>query len=111
MSYISVKLSHPLRFDERKDLQRVESGQSTSITEALRTGIVKSSAILDDSNGIEDPSAVLGVVRDKFEAIDAERAIRKYGKKAQKPAGLAQGVPSPAPAAPAAPAASSAPSA
>lgn len=101
-SAIESKLGHPLRFNERVDIQKVVSGQSVSITETLRTGIVRSSAVSEPSNGIEDPSRIVGVVHDNFEAMDAARAIRKYGKKAKPAPGLGQGVPQ-APQAPQAP--------
>lgn len=109
-SALEKKLGHPLRFDERKDILRVESGQSVSITETLRTGIVRSSAVVEPSNDIDDPSRIIGVVHDNFEAMDVSRAIRKYGKKAKPVPGLGQGV-SQAPQAPQAPQDSSSPSA
>lgn len=93
MSKISDKLGVRCRFNELYDVHQVESGQSTNITEALTTGVVKSSAILNDSNGIEEPGNIVGIVRDNFEAMDAERALRRYGKKAVKPAAPGDGVP------------------
>lgn len=70
-------------FDPNKDYQEVESGLSVSLSETLKTGIVKESEISLDSNGIDDCESIVGVVRDRFDAIESERAIRKYGKKAE----------------------------
>lgn len=72
-------------FDPLKDYQEVESGLSVSLSDALKTGVVKESSITLESNGIDDPEKVVGMVKNRFDAIEAERAIRKYGKKAQIP--------------------------
>lgn len=70
-------------FDETRDSQRVVSGLTVDLTEALESGIVRDSGQAMDSNDISDPSAIVGRVSDVFDALDAERAIRKYGKKAK----------------------------
>lgn len=59
----------------------VVSGLAVDVTEMLETGIVRDSGEDLDNNGIEDPSNIIGLVRDEFAAIDAQRAIKKYGKK------------------------------
>lgn len=70
-------------FDPKRDYQEVESGLVVDLSETLKTGIVKESNVSLDTNGIDDPESIVGVVRDRFDAIEAERAIRKYGKKAE----------------------------
>lgn len=77
-------------FDKKKDYKKVESGLAMSISDALRTGVVKEGTSSLESNGIDDPEAVLGRVSDRFDAIEAERAIRKYGKKAQVAAPMSE---------------------
>lgn len=79
---IFEKVGRTCKFNQKTDFQKVESGLVVSLSDALKTGVVKDSTVVLDSNGIEDPEAVLGVVRDRFDAIEASRAIRKYGKKA-----------------------------
>ena len=70
------------KFDPIKDYQEVETGLVVDLSETLKTGIVKESNTVLESNDISDPDSIVGVVRDRFDAIEAERAIRKYGKKA-----------------------------
>lgn len=69
-------------FDKKRDLKSVESGLAIDISDALRTGVVPGSSSPLDSNGINDPDNILGVARDRFDLIDADRAVRKLGKKA-----------------------------
>lgn len=83
MSKIIEKVGRCCRFDEKKDFQKVESGLAISLSESLRTGVVKESDVILDTNGIDDPETIVGTVRNRFDAIEAERAIRKYGKKAK----------------------------
>lgn len=105
------------KFDPKRDFQEVQQGLSPDLDAALRTGIVADSGDNLDYNGIEEPGQILGVVRDSFDAVDAQRAIRKYGKRAhvenfvqtEKPGHpiVAPAAGGAAPAAPAAPAQSS----
>lgn len=76
-------LSHEfhLEFDPLRDVKEVESGLAVDITEMLQTGIVHDAGESLDNNGIDDPNNIIGLVRDPFAAIDAQRAIKKYGKK------------------------------
>lgn len=69
------------KFDPLRDVCEVVSGLAVNITDMLQTGVVKDSSESLDNNGIDDPLQVIGLVRDEFAAIDAARAIRKYGKK------------------------------
>lgn len=73
-------------YDPKRDFQEVQQGLSPDLDAALKSGIVADSGQNLDYNGIEDPGSIIGVVRDRFDAVDAQRAIRKYGKnmKAQK---------------------------
>lgn len=73
------------KFNEKRDIQQVESGLTVDLTQALKSGIVRDSGTSTDSNGIEDPGLIIGRVENVFDAIEAQRSIRKYGKKA-KPA-------------------------
>lgn len=70
-------------FDEKRDIKRVVSGLSVDLTDALRTGVIKEGTGDLDYNGVDDPSSIIGRVENVFDAIDAQRAIRKYGKKAE----------------------------
>lgn len=76
------KVGRVCKFDKVRDFQKVESGLVVDLTETLKTGIVKESNSILETNGIEDPESIVGMVRDRFDAIEADRAIRKYGKKA-----------------------------
>lgn len=81
---IEQGLDQLCEFDDLRDIQEVVSGLAVDITDALETGIVKDSTYEEDSNGISEPERILGRISDTFDAIEAERAIRKYGKNAEK---------------------------
>lgn len=68
-------------FNPLRDVKEIEDGLSVDINDMLRTGIVKDSSASLENNGIDDPNQIIGMVRDEFAAIDAMRAIRKYGRK------------------------------
>lgn len=76
------RVAQSCRFNELRDNQRVVSGLGVDLTEALQTGIVRDSGAPTDSNGITDPSMIVGRVENIFDAIESQRAIKKYGKKA-----------------------------
>lgn len=82
MSRLVEKIGRICEFDRNKDYQEVEQGLVYSLTDALKTGVVKESETTLESNGIDDPETIVGRVTNRFDAIEAERAIRKYGKKA-----------------------------
>lgn len=96
-----MKFGHVCKFDPDRDVLEVVSGLAVNITEMLETGIVHDSSTSLENNGIDDPNQIVGLVRDEFAAIDAMRAIRKYGKKspvkADKAAEAAAAVAAPAP--------------
>lgn len=81
-------IARECKFDSKRDFQEVEQGLVVSLSETLKTGVVKESQGTLESNGITDPEKIVGVCRDRFDAIDAERAIRKHGRKAELPAGV-----------------------
>lgn len=69
-------------FNEYRDVQEVVSGLAVDINDMLQTGVIKDSTYQEDNNGISEPQQVLGRISDTFDAIEASRAIRKYGKNA-----------------------------
>lgn len=69
------------QYDPHRDIQKVEPGLAVNIDDMLQTGIVKDSGETLDNNGIDDPNLIIGRIRDTFDAIDAARIIKKYGKK------------------------------
>ena len=83
LSFLRVQESPAVKceFNELRDIGKVETGQAIDLTTALRTGVIPASNSPLDENGIEDPDNILGRVHDKFDAIDAQRAIKKYGRK------------------------------
>lgn len=96
-SFIRKGLDHSPCFDSRRDVEEVKSGLAVDVTDMLKTGVVRDSSGDMSNNGIDDPANVIGLVRDEFAAIDAQRAIRKYGKKAAQAAKEATQVGAPAP--------------
>lgn len=77
-------------YREEADADQVKQGLGVDINDMLQTGIIKDSSETLDNNGIESPSNIVGRIHDVFDAIDAARVIKKYGKKA--PAKAAEGV-------------------
>lgn len=71
------------KYNPQRDAAEVISGLAVSIDDMLRTGIVHSGSAELESNDIDDPNLILGRVSDEFAAIDAMRAVRKYGKKSK----------------------------
>lgn len=77
------RIARECKFDEKRDIAQVESGLAVDITDALTTGVVKDSTFEADSNGITDPSMIIGRVSDRFDAIEASRLVHRYGSKAR----------------------------
>lgn len=80
----TIKFQQLCEFNPLRDVKEVVDGLAVNITDMLTTGVVKDASINLDNNGIDDPNAVIGIVRDEFAAIDAMRAVRKYGKKSKE---------------------------
>lgn len=78
------QLEQLCEFDELRDCMAVVPNLGVDINDMLQTGIVKDSGETLDNNGIDDPSMIIGRVRDTFDALDASRIIKKYGKSGAK---------------------------
>lgn len=76
-----IKGGQVCEYDPLRDVQEVIPGLGVDVDDMLQTGIVKDSGETLDNNGIDDPSLIIGRVRDNFDALDASRIIKKYGKK------------------------------
>lgn len=72
------------KYDSRKDAEKVKPDLGVNIDDMLQTGIVKDSGETLDNNGIDDPELIIGRIRDAFDALDAARVIKKYGRKPAK---------------------------
>lgn len=69
------------KYNPLKDAQKVVPDLGVNIDDMLQTGIVKNSSETLDNNGIDDPSDIIGRITSIFDALDAERVVKKYGKK------------------------------
>lgn len=78
---IVIKGGQVCEFDPLRDAQEVIPGLGVDIDDMLQTGVVKDSGEILDNNGIDDVSHIIGRIRDNFDALDASRIIKKYGKK------------------------------
>lgn len=72
--------------DPVKDADVLIPDLAADIDDMLQTGIVKDTAESLDNNGIDDPALIIGRVKDIFDALDASRVVKKYGKKPAKAA-------------------------
>lgn len=70
-------------FNPQRDIHEVEQGLAVDINEALRTGVVKDNEYNLNYNNISEPSGIVGRITNTFDAIEAQRVIKKYGKKAK----------------------------
>lgn len=70
--------------DPYRDAAEVVPELAVSIDDMLQTGIVKDSGETLDNNGIDDPNLIVGRVRDAFDALDAARIVKKWGRKPAK---------------------------
>lgn len=68
-------------FNPRRDISEVEQGLAVDIDDALRTGIVKDMSYALDYNGLSEPGQIIGRISDNFDAIEAQRVVRKFGKR------------------------------
>lgn len=68
------------------DTQKVVPDLAVEIDDMLQTGIVRDSSENENNNGIDNPEAIIGRVRDVFDAMDAARIIKKYGRKPKQAA-------------------------
>lgn len=82
MAAKKLSLGQVCKFDARRDVQKTISHLSVQIDDMLKTGVVKDDGETLDNNGIDNPNEVIGMVRDVFDAMDAARVIKRYGKKA-----------------------------
>lgn len=73
--------SQVCNFDPLKDVEEVIGGLAVVVDDMLKTGIVRDSGDTLDNNGIEDPNDIIGRVSDIFDVLEAERLVKKYGKK------------------------------
>lgn len=78
-----LETGNVFNFDAIRDIEEVKSGLSIDLTDALKTGVIPSESSPLDNNGIDDPERIIGVARDKFDVIDAQRALRKFGEHAK----------------------------
>lgn len=76
-----IKGGQECKYDPLRDCQEVIPGLGVDVDDMLQTGIVKDSGETLDNNGIDDPGQIIGRIRDTFDALDASRIIKKYGKK------------------------------
>lgn len=73
--------SQVCKYNPLKDVMEVIPDLGVDIDDMLQTGIVKNSSETLDNNGIDNPDMIVGRIRDGFDALDAARIIKKYGKK------------------------------
>lgn len=65
------------KFNPIKDVREVDTGSVIDINEILKTGVVPSSINLAPMvfNGIEEPSSIIGMPRDTFDAYRLHETI------------------------------------
>lgn len=73
-------------YHETADSMKLVPHLGVDINDMLQTGIVKDSGETLDNNGIDDPDNVIGRISDVFDAMDAARIIKKYGKRSPQKA-------------------------
>lgn len=79
-----LKYVHICKYDPLKDAQELIPDLGVNVDDMLQTGVVKDSGETLDNNGLDNPDRIIGRIRDVFDAMDATRIIKKYGKKAKQ---------------------------
>lgn len=79
-------------YDPKKDIAKVIPDMSVDLAAAIETGVVLDTGTIAEHNEIDDPSCVIGRVRDCFDAFEAKKAILNAGRIKQ-----AEASPSPSP--------------
>lgn len=75
-------------YDPMRDIAKVVPDLSVDLVAAIETGVVLDTGTIAEHNEIDDPSSVIGRVRDCFDAFEAKKAILNAGR-IQQPAGSA----------------------
>lgn len=70
-------------YDAKRDIKEVIDGLSIDIDDALKTGVVKDGSADIEYNNLDNPDSIVGRIEDPISAIEARRALNKYGKKAE----------------------------
>lgn len=68
-------------FDPNVDIQETVPDLCVDLSDAIESHVVLDTGVEPFYNDIEDPSAITGIVKDAFEAIDLQRKLGKeYAK-------------------------------
>lgn len=91
-------------YNPDRDLMAVVPDLAIDLAGAIESGIVLDTGMIAEHNDIENPSCIIGRVRDAFDAFDAHRAIVAKAKaEAAEKAAAAAAAAAPAPVAAATP--------
>lgn len=67
-------------YDPQRDIAKVVPDMSVDLAAAIETGVVLDTGTIAEHNEIDDPSSVIGRVRDCFDAFEAKKAILNAGR-------------------------------
>lgn len=68
------------KFCKERDLKQVVPGLSVDIQQAIDTGVVLDTGVIEAHNDIQDPTSIVTRVRDTFHALELKKAYLNAGK-------------------------------
>lgn len=73
-------MRYTINFDSSRDIQAPVPDMSVDLAAAIESGVVLDTGMIVEHNDIDNPSSVLGRVRDVFDAFEAQKKILNAGK-------------------------------
>lgn len=68
------------KFNKERDLKEVVPGLAVDIQQAIETGVVLDTGVIEQHNDIQDPTSIVTRVRDTFHALELKKAYLNAGK-------------------------------
>ena len=68
------------KFNKERDLHKVVPGLAVDIQQAIETGVVLDTGVIESHNEINDPTSIVTRVRDTFHALELKKAYLNAGK-------------------------------
>ena len=68
------------KYCKERDLGEVQPGLAVDLQQAIETGVVLDTGVLEEHNNIDSPDCVVTRVRDTFHALELKKAYLEAGK-------------------------------
>lgn len=68
------------KFNSKRDIRKTVPDMFVDLAGAIESGVVLDTGMIAEHNDIDDPSSVIGRVRDVFDAYEAQKRILSSGR-------------------------------